>query len=99
MSALSTKELMANRETIGKTLDILGGHRAVTKLPEGYEGKCKVVQEQTGKIIGVFPNKKEACSVARYAIFPDGGYGPEVIVMKANKEEITHQTLEDWICD
>lgn len=93
----STAELMVSRETIGVTLDVLGGHRAISKLPDGYDGKCKVIGDD-GETIGIFPNRKEAYSVARYAIFPDGGYGPEVTVLKAKEtEEITHETLEDWI--
>lgn len=95
----STKDLMAGPETIGTHIEVLGANRAISKLPYGYNGACRV-EDGNGFVLGVLPNKEEAYSVARYAIFPDGGYASPVTVYKAKPEDkITHMTLEDWICD
>lgn len=67
-------------------------------VPEGYEGRCKVILDPGHQITtsAVFPNLKEATTAAHIAINPVvGGYGYAEIV--ATEENVTHDYAIDWL--
>lgn len=75
-----------------KPLEI-GGHQALSYLPDGYEGRCALFENDFS--FAVLPNQREAKRVASYAIGPDGGYsGVEIHPTSA---PCTDSSFEEWL--
>lgn len=76
--------------------DEIGGHVAVSDVPENYDGTC-IVYEDNGsdRMIAVMPSYEEARRVAHYAVSVDGGFG-SVRVSAAPGVTPTHGNFNDW---
>lgn len=85
------------RNVIGSSPIEIGGVTAVSMLPHGYEGACRVFLDNPDEhTIAVVPSSAESFRIARYAIGPDG-YSAGVCIAPALQSEITHQTFIDWL--
>ncbi|KKN29098.1 hypothetical protein LCGC14_0847660 [marine sediment metagenome] len=85
------------RSVIGRSPLEIGGAQAVSKLPHGYEGACRVFLDNPDEhTIAVVPSPAESFRIARYAIGPDG-HSTGVCIVPAPHSDITHQTFLDWL--
>ena len=84
----------ADPGVIATTPDEIGGEQAVSFLPNGYQGACRITAGNT--VIAVTPDTTQAFRIAGYAITPDGGFTH--VCVSACDDAATHLTLEDWIC-
>lgn len=85
------------RSVIGSSPIEIGGAIAVSMLPHGYEGACRVVLDSPEEhTIAVVPSPAESFRIARYAIGPDG-YSTGACIVPASHSEITHQSFLDWL--
>jgi hypothetical protein len=75
----------------------IGGERAESEVPKGYEGKCEVKVAFTDEVIAVLPNGAEAELVAGFACTLDGGFGSTVVVAASEELAITHESFEAWM--
>jgi len=67
-------------------------------VPDGYQGRCKVVLDGMVSRSVVLPNVEEAKKVAFMALdLTIGGYGEATI--EATDEQATIETAIDWITD
>jgi hypothetical protein len=87
------------RRIINECPDEIGGHRAYSEIPVGYEGKCAIYNGECfpEKEMAVFPSRREAEAAARYAITPDGGYSDVTAKVAPPSSPITHQFWIDWV--
>lgn len=75
----------------------IDGSEAYCQVQDDYIGNCSVTSLNTGKVIGVLPDRTHARNVASYALTPDGGYGETIV--KPSALPVTHDDLMDWIAN
>lgn len=64
-------------------------------VPEGYQGRCKLIYDNS---CAVFPSFDQAERAAGIAVNPTvGGYSD--VRIEVTTEEITHNTVDDWFID
>lgn len=97
MHVMNTNPDTKHRRIVASIPEILGGNIATTGLPEDYDGPTKMLYDRHA---AVFPTQADAITAAGAALRPDiGGFSTVSLVAAAPGEDITHQSVMDWLAE